>query len=191
MTPKLNNMRKYGKRQCGVAAVEFSLIAVVLFTFLLGIIEFGRFFYIFNTVQEVTRMAARDAVVSDFTSTQIDRIQREAIFRVGSTDEQALFFAPEITNLRVNINYLSEVAPRTVIASNLLPSDPTDNISACNDSTRSASCIRYVEVMVCVPSGNECNPVQYIPMMGLFSYLAMDIPASTVTMPAESMGFSI
>lgn len=52
-------------RQKGVAAVEFALIAIVFFTLLLGIIEFGRVLFTWNSVTEATRWGARLAVVCD------------------------------------------------------------------------------------------------------------------------------
>jgi len=51
--------------QRGVAAVEFALIAAILFTLLFGIIEFGRVLFMMNTTAEATRLGARLAVVCD------------------------------------------------------------------------------------------------------------------------------
>ncbi len=51
--------------QRGVAAVEFALIAVILFTLLFGIMEFGRVLFMMNTTTEATRLGARLAVVCD------------------------------------------------------------------------------------------------------------------------------
>ena len=52
-------------KQRGVAAVEFALIAVVLFTLLIGIMEFSRVLHYWNTATEATRLGARLAVVCD------------------------------------------------------------------------------------------------------------------------------
>lgn len=51
--------------QRGVAAVEFALIAVMLFTLLIGIMELSRVLYYWNTATEATRLGARLAVVCD------------------------------------------------------------------------------------------------------------------------------
>lgn len=51
--------------QRGVAAVEFALVAVILFTLLFGITEFGRVLFMMNTTTEATRLGARLAVVCD------------------------------------------------------------------------------------------------------------------------------
>ncbi|WP_019448704.1 TadE family protein [Cupriavidus sp. BIS7] len=58
-------------RQRGVAAVEFALIAGVFFTLLIGIVEFSRVLFYWNTAAEVTRLAARTAVVCDSDSAVI------------------------------------------------------------------------------------------------------------------------
>ena len=49
--------------QRGVAAVEFALIAILFFTLLLGIMEFGRWLFLLNGANEATRLGARLAVV--------------------------------------------------------------------------------------------------------------------------------
>jgi len=59
----LNSNQK--KHQQGVAAVEFALIAVILFTLLFGIMEMGRVLFMMNTTAEATRLGARIAVVCD------------------------------------------------------------------------------------------------------------------------------
>ena len=57
--------------QRGVAAVEFALIASLFFTLLIGIIEFSRVLFYWNTAAEVTRLAARTAVVCDSGSSVV------------------------------------------------------------------------------------------------------------------------
>ncbi|MDQ0141784.1 TadE/TadG family type IV pilus assembly protein [Cupriavidus necator] len=54
-----------GSRQHGATIVEFGLIAAVFFTLLLGIAEFSRVLFYWNTAAEVTRLGARMAVVCD------------------------------------------------------------------------------------------------------------------------------
>jgi Flp pilus assembly protein TadG len=173
--------------QSGVAALEFALVAIPFFVLLLGVIEFGRLMYLWNTVQEVTRSAARQAVVADFTDTgtagAITQLKRLAVFRSTAGTLPA---ASEVSDVMVNIKYLqsdgaTEVSP--------MPADPGDNISACLDVSRASSCIKYVEVKVC--SGNPCVAVAFQPMFGMFPFLGdLTVPVSTVRMPAESLGFT-
>lgn len=171
----LRDMRKPGgKGQRGTAAVEFALIAMVFFTLLLGIIEFGRLLYVWNTVQEVTRHAAREAVVSwNTTETELDAIKELALFGGASLPAGA-----EITTDNINIEYLN--LSRGVIADASLPDDATANVQACIDKDP-VSCIAFVRVSL---------QATYIPMIGLFTFLSIDLPASTVVMPAESLGYT-
>lgn len=58
------------RRQKGVAALEFALVATVFFTLLIGVMEMGRVLFYWNTAAEATRMGARVAVVCDINSSQ-------------------------------------------------------------------------------------------------------------------------
>lgn len=58
-------------KQCGVAAVEFALIAPFFFAFLFGIIEMARVLYFMNAATEATRLGARVAVVCDMNDPAI------------------------------------------------------------------------------------------------------------------------
>jgi Flp pilus assembly protein TadG len=181
---------KYAQR--GIAAVEFAFVAIPFFLLLFGTIEFARLLYLWNTAQEVTRSAARQVVVTDFTNTTaITAIKRAAVFRVTAGSLPA---GAEITDARVVIRYLN-AAGTVPIA---MPLDPGDNVSACQDATRVDSCIRSVEV--CLSTGTTCtaaNLISFTPMISLFStdgpnstdLTGLRIPLSTVRMPAESLGF--
>ena len=183
------------RSQRGAATVEFALIAIVFFMILLGIMEFGRLMYVWNTTQEVTRRAAREAVVRDFT-TQTAAIKREAIFRGGTSGAVNLPAGVEITNATVRLVYLAVDAAgdRVAITAGNMPSDPADNISACNDAARMfTSCIRFVQA--CIAVDDTCvSSIPYQPMVLLLANLGIDlainIPASSVVMPAESLGFA-
>lgn len=178
--------------QRGVAAVEFALVAMPFFLLLFGAMEFGRLLYLWNTVQEVSRNAARQAVVTDFTNASaMASIKRSAVFRATDGPLPA---AAEITNATININYLNAAGSPP----SPMPLSPGDNIAACLDSTRVAECIRFVEV--CVSTGSTCQPdqsISFVPMISLFSQsgayssdlTGLKIPMSTVRMPAESLGF--
>lgn len=181
------------KAQGGAAIVEFAFVAILFFTLLLGIIEFGRFMYLWNTTQEVTRIAARQAAVSDFSAASIAAIQHAAVFNAGSTSAANLPAGGEITDQRVSIQYLLSEDVNDVVTD--MPESPADNIAACLDVSRSNDgCIRYVKASICAQSGSgnnaTCNAVPYIPMIGLFEFLGVNIPRSTVVMPAESLGYA-
>ncbi len=161
-------------RQRGAAAVEFAIIAMLLFTLLFGIIEFGRLFYVFNTVQEVTRRAAREAVVSEIDETNHPAISL-ALFGGNSLPAGA-----EITAANVSIEYL-KADRTTILTESTLPDNAADNISECL-KVEPNDCIAFVRVSIIGAT--------YAPMVGLFPFLSVPIPASTVTMPAESLGYT-
>lgn len=158
------------KRQGGVTSVEFALTAMIFFTIVFGILELGRMMYIYNTLQEVTRRAARAAAV--LWVDQTDQIKQIALF--GATTLPA---GAEVTSADITIEYLNrdgnQVAP--------FPTDPGDNLSACGDVARTSSCIFSVRVSVA--------GVSYRPMVGLFDALGVALPTSATTVHAESMGF--
>ncbi|EYS89228.1 pilus assembly protein TadG [Cupriavidus sp. SK-4] len=58
-------------RQSGAAAIEFALVASIFFMLLIGIAEFSRVLFYWNTAGEATRLGARIAVVCDVTDTAI------------------------------------------------------------------------------------------------------------------------
>jgi hypothetical protein len=182
--------------QRGAATVEFALLAIVFFMALLGIMEFGRIMYIWNTAQEVTRRAAREAVVRDFSAAETSAIKRESIFQGGTSGTVYLPAGVEIANTTVRIVYLAVDAGgnRVAITAGNMPADPADNISACGDIGRMfTSCIRFVQA--CIAVDDTCaNSIPYQPMVLLLANLGIDlainIPASSVVMPAESLGFA-
>ena len=191
--------------QRGAAVVELALVVPLFLVLLFGTMEFGRLIYLWNTVQEVTRSAARQAVVTNFRDAdQIACIKLAAVFRRPlsppcSGSVGLLPAASEITSAMVNISYLD--AGKNVIPRASWPTDPGDNIAACLDATRTASCIRFVQV--CVSNDSACpsdqsQSIAYVPMIGFLSATAgsfsplslnISIPNSTVIMPAESLGY--
>lgn len=171
MLNMMKNYSRHQRQQQGAAAVEFAIIALLLFILLFGILEFGRLFYIYNTVQEVTRHAAREAVVRWVDNSSTSPAKVLALFGGASLPAGA-----EITAANIDIQYLT--------ASGSVPSpfplSASDNIAAC--LTGPAGCIALVQVSIVGAS--------YLPMVGLFPFLNLPIPASTVTMPAESLGYT-
>lgn len=163
------------RKQRGVAAVEFALVAMLFFTILLAIIEIGRMLFIFNTMQEMTRRGAREAVVRWVDSASQAEIKTIALFNGTSMPA-----SPDVTTANITITYLQKDGVSEVTA---FPTDPGDNLSACGDSTRVANCIYNVRVSI--------TDATFTPMMGLFDFLTMPLPTSEVTMHAESLGFTI
>jgi hypothetical protein len=157
-------------RAAGVATVEFAIVSLVFFTLLFSILEFGRLLYVYNSLQEVTRRAAREATVRWIN----DQATVKSLALFGGT---SLPGGAEITSASIKIEYLQ--AGGGLVTT--FPSDPGDNLSACGDATRTANCIYSVRVSI--------DNIKYSPMISLFSFLNLTMPTSSVTMHAESMGF--
>lgn len=51
------------KSQTGAVIVEFALVSVLFLTVLLGIMDFGRILFLWNSTAEATRLGARKSVV--------------------------------------------------------------------------------------------------------------------------------
>lgn len=166
-------------------AVEFALVVMLFLVLLFGVLEFGRAVYLWNSVQHVTREAARQATVADFTDpAAMAGVRQFAVFRNSAG---ALVAGEEITDAAVRISYLN---------ASLNPVDtsltcPSKNITTCLSDPNGASCIRFVKASICDPANTgDCTPVSFQPMIlpHLFTG-GITIPPSPVVMPAESLGF--
>lgn len=83
---------RHPAKQQGAAIVEFAFVAVVLFTVLLAIMDFGRILFAWNAATEATRWGARVAVVCDKLSPDQIRDKMKRIL-------------PQLTNANIVINY--------------------------------------------------------------------------------------
>ncbi|MDO8311780.1 MAG: pilus assembly protein [Sideroxyarcus sp.] len=180
-------------RQTGAFAVEFSIVALFFLTMVFTIIELSRALYLWNALQEVTRRAARDAAVTDFSdASAIEQIQQKAIFRNSAGK---LSLGDPVNEQYVRIDYLSlqNESNRTLkavpIPSGSLPACPTRNKITCTAKSGDANCIRMVRVRICQPGGGSaCSPVPYQPLLPLVNF-AINLPVAETVVRAESLGY--
>lgn len=173
-------------------AVEFALVATLFLSVVFGMLELSRAMYLWNTLQEVTRRAARAAAVSDFSdAAAMDALRRRALFRSGAGE---LPLGAPVTDAHLRIDYLSlalssdgSLTP-TPIAGAALPANPAANLRNCGIDPYGASCIRYVRVRLCAPGADACGAVPYQTLVSLI-HLPLSLPVSTTVTPAESLGF--
>ncbi len=180
-------------RQGGAFIVEFALVALFFFTMVFTVLEISRAVYVFNTLQEVTRRAARAASVTDpADSAAISKLKYEAVF-----DQVAgkLALAAPVTHAYIKIDYLSlqngaggSITP-TVIPAAALPNCPARNRVTCSADSGDASCVRLVRVRICAPGAGDCSPVPYQTLLPLVR-LPVNLPTSTTIVKAESMGYT-
>lgn len=169
--------------QRGATAVELAITLLLFLTVIFSILELGRFFYVIATVQEVTRHAARGQVVNWIGATS--QIRRQAVFGSGA-EGAALPAGSSITDATIRITFYGSLDNARKRINPITPSpssDPESNVNNC--LLGDPQCIRYVRAALETASG---EPIPYVPMIGLFSFLNIDLPGSTVIMPAESLG---
>ncbi|AOI61725.1 pilus assembly protein TadG [Burkholderia diffusa] len=82
--------RRRGQR--GATIVEFALIASILIMLLIGIFEFGRVLFYWNTATEAIRLGARTAIVCDVNAAGV-------VKRVKS-------LMPMLSNANVSVSYI-------------------------------------------------------------------------------------
>lgn len=185
--------------QKGVFVVEFALIAIAFFLVLFGIIEVARVLFLWNSVQEITRHAARDAASADFTNlTTMKAIRNNALFNPSSG---VLLFSGNIDESYVTIDYMwldvsGAMWPVAGGSTPMAPATATQNVINCATNPNQATCIRFVRVQLCQPpsTGDACTPVNYtevVPLLsGLFSSAdnPLQLPTSPTVVPVETLG---
>lgn len=179
-------------RQSGTTAVEFVLTAMIFFTMVFGIIEIARLMYVVNTVQEVTRRAARAAANTDFRNAgELARVRQHAI--LNSASGRLLLAAP-ISDEFVRIDYLSiqrgaegsqTFAP---IPAGSLPASPAENRRLCLRDPNDARCIRLVRARVCVPGEDDCTATPFQLFVPLVNPVVSVHTAPTIV-AAETLGY--
>lgn len=187
MTTDLSH-RNSIRNQVGATAIEFAIVSFLLFTLLFGIVELGRLFYLWNTVQEVTRHAARLAVVSwPVGTTELNIIKEQALF--GGSALPAGGEVNTDNDDTLSIKYYKSYSDALAGTNAVQPTGTAEeNLSECVKSP--PSCINFVKATI--------SGVQYVPMISLFQGvqfgpialpdLRINVPPSTVIMPAESLG---
>ncbi len=126
----------------------------------------------FNSVQEVTRRAAREAAVRWISEGDKATIRQLALFGGAELPGGAA-----VNSAAIKIDYLRASGAEVTST----PANPGDNLSACGDALRVDSCIYSVRVSI--------SGVTYVPLISLFGFVSLQLPPSQVTMHAESMGF--
>ena len=80
--------------QRGIAAVEFALIASLLFTLLFGVMEMSRLLFYWNTATEATRLGARLAVVCDQKAVDTIKSKMQSVLGVLGDSNISVDYLP-------------------------------------------------------------------------------------------------
>jgi hypothetical protein len=174
------------RSQRGVAAVEFALGAMLFFTFVFGVIELARALYMWSTMIEVTRRAARSAAAADFSEPgALDAIRSKAMF---NEIPGGLPLRGNLGPANLSIDYLNGSMDRI----DPMPACPEENIINCNTDPDGASCIRFVRVRLCAEnSGAACSRVDYVPIISanFFPGAPLKYPTFATVTPAATLGY--
>lgn len=189
--PRAHGPGAAGKRQRGVAAVEFALLVIVFFMLVFGVLEIARLIYLFNTLQEVTRRAAVLAMNSPFDQSAQDNVRKQALFQ--DRDGHLVLGAP-VTFAHLRLEYLSLSRPASgqlaLLPVNPLPASPAANRLNCLADPYAANCIRYIRVQVCQPgSSSNCDRVPYRALFPLIDLSQLGLPRAQTLVPAQSLGY--
>ena len=89
--------------QAGTTTLEFALVALLYFIVLFGIVEFGRAYFTWNTLNEATRRGARVATVSTLNNAAIANV---AVFNDPNTSGNSPVLRG-LTTSNVQVRYLN------------------------------------------------------------------------------------
>lgn len=186
------------RREGGVFAVEFAMLATLFFIFLFALLEVARAVYLWNLVPEMTRLAARAAAVTDFSNASaVQAVREQAVLRSAPG---RLPLGGAISDAYVRIDYLSQSSGGGGVPAALpvgvMPACPQRNRINCLDNPHGASCIRFVRAQLCLPgTGGSCERVPYRPILPLLEMLfpsgaqAVRLPSGVTLAVAESLGY--
>ena len=97
-------MKNLTRRQneSGTTVAEFAIVALIFFTLIFGIIEFGRLLYTHNALTDATRRGARFAVIHK--ESQVEAVKNEVVYGPKATydDKGNPTSAPLINGLTVD-----------------------------------------------------------------------------------------
>ena len=193
MSTKGTRGRLWGSRhQQGIALVEFGLTALVFFTFMFGMIEVARAMFLWNTLPEVTRRAARAAAFTDFTNAPaLAAVRNDAVLR---TTPGTLVLGGDISDANVRIDYLSVSTAGVMAPVATMPACPTRNAINCMTNPNGTNCIRLVRARLCQPDADACTSVPYTPLVGLVGRLlspgTLNFPSFSTVVAAETLGYT-
>ena len=154
-------MKSSRRQQAGLTTVEFAIVSTVIMILLIGVLEIGRAFFVYASLEEVARRGARLAAVCPINDPAIRQV---AAFnpRGDNTNSQIV---PALMPADLQVEYLD--ANGAALAN---PADPAVFIL-----------IRYVRVTLV-----GFQPQTFIPFLAGIANFTM--PTFSATIPRESLG---
>ncbi|MDC7706769.1 TadE/TadG family type IV pilus assembly protein [Vogesella indigofera] len=112
MKTSFRQLRPFSRQaQNGMALVEFAFVVTILFALLLGIMEFGRLFFMWNSAVEATRRGARLAIVCDVNSVAVKNSMRKILPTINVNDISVAYFPPSCSGAANCQSVTVEISP--------------------------------------------------------------------------------
>ena len=181
---------KTERRRAGSVLVEMALMLPLFLLLMYGMFECARLMYLWNTLQEAARVAARGAAIADFSNPIAQAALRRRALAAGQDGRLPLDGTIDVSYLR--IEYLSQDAAGALLPLAAMPASPADNLYNCTRDPNGAGCIRFVRASVCLPSVTEkCERVPYQPLLPLvpLAWTGLAFPTSASLARAEALGY--
>jgi hypothetical protein len=175
------------RRAGGALTVELAACMTIFLVMMFGTMEVARTLFVANTVQEVTRQAARAAAMTDFSvDGNLAALKRRALFR-DAGDDGPLVLAPNLGHAQLRIEYLN--AGGAAIGAAAMPACPAANLRNCLRDPSGGSCIRFVRASICSTADGACTPLVNQALTGLIPGLAGSMPVAATVVKAETLGY--
>lgn len=176
----------------GSVVIELALALPFFLLFMYGMLECARMVYLWNTLQDSARVAARAAAIADFSDPAAQAaLRKRALLRDTAG---ALPLGEPIDGSYLRIEYLWQDAAGALapIPAAAMPATPAQNLYNCTLDPNGSGCIRFVRASLCQPSEpGSCAPVPVPPLLPLLplGWAGLTLPASTSLARAEALGY--
>lgn len=185
-------MKTERRHLAGSVLIELTVTLPFFLLFMYGMLECARMMYLWNTLQDSARVAARAAAIADFSDpTAQAALRNGALFR---TTDGPLALSVSIDASHVRIEYLRQDAAGALLPmpGASMPANPAQNLFNCTRDPNDAGCIRFVRASICRPEvADSCVPVPYPPLLPLapLNWAGLALPTSTSLARAEALGY--
>lgn len=187
-------MKTERRHFAGSVLIELTITLPFFLLFMYGMLECARMMYLWNTLQDSARVAARAAAIADFSDPAAQAALRNgALFR-ATNGALALSVSVDASHLRIEYLWQDAAGALLPVPGASMPASPAQNLFNCTRNPNHAACIRFVRASICRPEvADSCAPVPYPPLLPLpllpLEWAGLALPASTSLARAEALGY--
>lgn len=193
------NMRDLGRNQAGSSAAEFALVLPLLLLLLFGIIDAGRWMWVYNEAEKATQMGARMAVVTNYVSSSIGTSyvgSCSPALTQGDVIPADCFSTITCTSTGCDNGTKNDAAFTNVVnrmklfLPNLDEKNVTIQYSASGLGYAGSPVLPDVSPLVTVKIGAPATPLVFTPITSL-ALVSMNMPSFTTTLSAEDLSGAV